>query len=167
MTAFIFDLNHISFASSNLNALFYLAVITAMTELIWLCGAQKKPILLGAGLIIFVPVFIYIYTAVLPAAPFPCHENKNVTIGEYVCGTEHYVLKKSPNLDLFEPGHAYTLYRSIKRYPVQKKIDRYVTPKGYYDSYINPKHQCLPDGVKVDLYVDDDYVLWSIGVGKR
>lgn len=167
LTAFIFDLNHISFASNNLNALLYLAVLTAMTELVWLCGAQKKSILLGAGLVVFVPLFIYIYAAALLIIPFPCHENKNVTIGKYICGSESYILKKSPKLDVFEPGHVYTLYRSIQRYPLEKRVDKYTTPKGYYDSYINPKHKCLPDGVKIDLYVDDDYVLWSLGVGKQ
>jgi len=167
LCAFIFDLNNVSFASDNINALLYLAVLTAMTELVWLCGAQKSKYLLGAALIIFVPLFISIYTTVLVIMPFPCHENKNVIIDKYTCASESYFLKKRPALDVFEPGHVYTLYRSVRRYPVVKKIDKYITPKGYYSAYINPTPQCLSDGVKIDLYVDDSYVLWSLGVGKR
>jgi len=159
---FIFDLNNFSFTSDTVNTLLYLSVLIAITELVWLCASKKNKYLLGAALTIFVPIFIFIYTTVLAITPFPCHENKNVTINKYTCASESYILKKRPNLDPFEPGHTYTLYRSIPRYPIVKRIDKYTTPKGFYSAHINPKQERLSDGIKIDLYVDDSYVLWSL-----
>jgi len=162
LTAFIFNLNNFLFSSDSFNALYYLVILTIMTELVWLCIAKKNRYLSSAALIIFIPVFISIYITVLVITPFPCHENKNVIINKYTCGSQSYVLKKRPSVDFFEPGHVYILYRSIKRYPIEKRVDKYVTPKGYYDACINPKHECLSNGIKIDLYVDDSYVLWSV-----
>jgi len=167
LCAFIFDLNKFSFVSGSLNVLLYLAVLTAITELVWLCAAKKSKILLGAALIISVPLFISIYISALVIIPFPCCGNKAVIVDKYNCASESYILKKRPAPDAPEPGHVYVLYRSVGRYPIVKRIDKYMTPKGYYNAYINPKPECLSDGIKIDLYAEDSYVLWSLGVGKR
>ena len=165
--AFIFDLNNVSFAANSLNALLYLVILTAMTELVWLCAAKKSKILLGAALVVFVPVFVSILISLLVIMPLPCHENKNVIVDKYTCASESYILKRRPSLDVYEPKHVYTLYRSIQNYPIVRKIDKYITPEGYFKAYINPRHQCFSDWIKIDLYAEDSYILWSLGVGKR
>jgi len=163
LVAFIFDLNNISFASDTLNSLFYLVVFVAISEIVWLCAAKKNKLLLGCALCVFAPLFIYLYAAALVILPFPCHEGKRAVVERYNCGSHSYILKKQPSLDVFQPGHVYILSRSTGSAQLQKRIDKYLTPKGYYDAYIAPRHECAADGIKIDLYVDDSYVLWSLG----
>ncbi|MCL2688303.1 MAG: hypothetical protein FWE57_00460 [Chitinispirillia bacterium] len=162
LIAFIFNINNVLFASDSLNGFLYIVFLTIITELLWLCGTKKNKLLTGTALLVFIPVFISTYASALVIIPFPCHENKNVIAGGYTCASGSYTLKKRQSLDVFEPGHVYTLYRSIKRYPIEKRVDKYTTPKGYHDAYINPKYECLSNGIQIDLYVDDSYVLWSV-----
>ncbi|MDR0306402.1 MAG: hypothetical protein LBI42_06135 [Chitinispirillales bacterium] len=162
-TAFIFDLNKIAFASDTVNSLSYLTILIALSEIVWICEAKKNRLLLGGALIVFAPLFIYVYTAAMVILPFPCHSSKNAVVDRFSCGSTAYVLRKRPSLDIFEPGHIYILCRAKGVGLFEKRVDRYTTPQGYYSACISPKHQCMADGIKIDLYVDNNYVLWSLG----
>jgi hypothetical protein len=161
LTAFIFDLNKVSFRAAALNAVFYSLVLVVISELLWICVRKKGRLLMGGALVVFVPFFVYVYLALLMLLPFPCHEDKKAIKGEFTCEEREYSLRKRLSFDIFNPAQIYILTRDIRRTPLLRQVDKFPAPKGYIEAEFTPIWQCRPDGVKVDLEIDG-YTLWSL-----
>jgi hypothetical protein len=161
LTAFIFDLNKVSFRVSPLNILFYSLILAVISELLWICARKKGRLLMGGALVIFVPFFVYAYFALLMLLPFPCHVDKKAIKGEFKCGEREYVLRKRLSFDVFNPAQVYILTRNLRRTPLLRQVDKFPAPKGYLEAEFTPIWQCHNDGVKVDLEIDG-YTLWSL-----
>jgi hypothetical protein len=165
LTAFIFDLNKVTFESDWMDIVFWSVILVAISELFWISVRKKSRLLLGGALVMFVPVFVYVYFALLMILPMPCHENQNEVVSGHDCGHASYVLKKRLSFDIFKPARVYTLIRDIKRWPIEMQVDKFPAPKGYIEAQFEPRWQCLSgkarNGVQVDLYIDG-YTLWSL-----
>ena len=161
LTAFIFDLNKVSFQASFLNAIFYALILAVISELLWICARKKGRLLMGGALVIFVPFFVYVYFALLMLLPFPCHADKKEIKGEFRCGDREYTLRKRLSFDIFNPAQIYVLTRDIRRTPLLRQTDKFPAPKGYIEAEFTPVWQCLDGGVQVDLFIDG-YTLWSL-----
>jgi len=161
LTAFIFDLNKVSFRTDLLNIIFYSLILVAISELLWICVRKKGRLLMGGALVIFIPFFVYAYVAVLMFLPFPCHVDKKEIAGEFQCGEREYILHKRLSFDIFNPAQVYILTRNLRRTPLLRQVDKFPAPKGYIEAEFIPRWQCLSGGVKVDLYIDG-YTLWSL-----
>jgi len=166
LAAFIFDLNKVSFRLDFLNVIFYSLVLVVMSELLWICVRKKGRLLMGGALVVFIPFFVYAYFAVLMLLPFPCHDDKNETAGEFRCGAGEYTLRKRLSFDIFNPAQVYILTRNIRRTPLLRQVDRFPAPRGYIEAEFITKWQCLDGGVRVDLYIDG-YTLWSLKDEKK
>jgi len=166
LTAFIFDLNKVSFRADWMNILFYSLILAMISELLWICARKNSKLLMGGALAVFVPVFVCAYFAAMTLLPFPCHEDKHETAGEFKCGAREYALRKRLSFDVFNPAQVYVLTREIRRTPLLRRVDEFPAPKGYIEAEFIPRWQCLKEGVRVDLYIDG-YTLWSLKDGPQ
>jgi len=163
LTAFIFDLNKASFRSDAVNAVMYFLVMVIIVEVFLICVRKKSKLLLGGALVLFVPVFLYVYAAFLLIVPLPCHHKSGGLASAYEeCGGKRYALAKRLSFDPLRPAWVYSLNRDIRRTPLKKQVDRYVTPNGYLEAGFSQKWRCLGDGrAQVELIVDG-YTLWVL-----
>jgi len=164
LMSFIFDLNKVSFRYDAVNAALYFLMMAIIVEALLICVRKKSRLLLGGALVMFVPVFLYLYAALLLVVPLPCHDRDGGgVIGVYdACGGKRYALAKRLSFDPFRPARVYGLYRDIRHTPLKKQVDRYVAPNGYLEASFSPQWSCLSGGrVKVELIVDG-YTLWVL-----
>jgi hypothetical protein len=163
LTAFILDLNKASFRSDAANLIFYTLILLSITEIFWVCVRKKSKLLLCGAFVGLVPVFFYVFAAVLLIVPLPCHEKSNELIDEYKnCSFGAYTLTKRLSFDPFNSAGVYVLARDIKKTPLKKQADKFPAPKGYVEAKFVPRWQCREDGrAKVELYIDG-YTLWGL-----
>jgi len=160
--AFILDLNRASFRSEALNCVLYLFILFALAEVFWICVRKKSRLLLGGAFVALVPVFLYVYAALLLTVPLPCHELRLGVAGRHICGTRDYALTRRLSFDPFAPAQVYILNRDIRHTPLKRQLDKYRAPKGYIEANFAPQWECKADGkAKVDLYIDG-YTLWTL-----
>jgi len=160
--AFILDLNKASFRSDVANAVFYLFILFALSEVFWICVRKRSRLLLSGAFVALVPVFLYVYAALLLTVPLPCHDLRREFLGEHECGVWDYALRKRLSFDPFTPAQVYILTKDIRRTPFKRQIDRFTAPKGYIEAQLVPQWECKADGrVKVNLDIDG-YTLWSL-----
>jgi hypothetical protein len=160
---FIFDLNKISFRSNVVNAILYFFVMVIIVEVVLICVRKRSRLLLGGAFVLLVPVFLYVYAALLLIVPLPCHDRGGGVVGTYeACGGKRYVLTKRLSFDPLKPTRVYGLNRDIRYTPLKKQVDRYSAPKSYLEAEFSPQWQCLSDGrARADLVVDG-YTLWTL-----
>ncbi len=92
LTLFIFDLNKVSFRSNAVNAVMYFFVLVIIVEAVLICVRKKSILLFGGAFVLLVPVFLYVYAALLLIVPLPCHEGSVGIAGTYeACGGHRYV----------------------------------------------------------------------------
>jgi len=161
LTAFIFDLNRVSFRADFLNIIFYSLILAVISELLWICARKKSRLLMGGALVIFVPIFVYTYLAVLMLMPFPCHADRNGIIGNFQCDAREYTLRRRLSFDIFNPAQVYILTRNLRRTPLLRQIDKFPAPSGYMEAEFTPQWQCSDSGVRAGLYIDG-YTLWTL-----
>ncbi|MCL2182505.1 MAG: hypothetical protein FWB85_03430 [Chitinispirillia bacterium] len=163
LTSFILDLNKCSFRYGAVNVALWLLILLSITEIFWTCVRKKSKLLLTGAFVGLVPVFLYVYAAVLLVCPLPCHERQGELIDEYKsCSYGTYTLTKRLSFDPFNPAQVYVLYRDIKNTPLRKQVDKFPAPKGYIEARFSPKWECRADGRgRVCLYIDG-YTLWSL-----
>jgi len=163
LTMFILDLNKASFRSDAVNAVMYLLVMVIIVEVVLICVRKKSRLLLGGALVLFVPVFLYVYAALLLIVPLPCHDRSAGVVGTYeACGGKRYVLTKRLSFDPLKPARVYGLNREIRHTPLKKQVDKFSAPKGYIEAEFSPLWSCLSDGrAKAELVVDG-YTLWTL-----
>jgi len=158
---FVFDLNKVSFRHSAVNAVLYILTLVIIVEAVLICVRKKSKLLLGGAFMLFVPVFLYVYAALLLIVPLPCHNKSGGTAVEYdACGGKRYTLAKRLSFDPFKPAWVYSLDRDIRHTPLKKQVDKYVTPNGYLEAGFSQRWRCLGDGrAQVEMIVDG-YTLW-------
>jgi len=160
---FVFDLNNISFRYNAVNAVIYLLVLIIIVEAVLNCVRKKSRLLLGGALALFVPVFLYVYAALLLIVPLPCHNNSGGVVNVYEeCGGKRYVLAKRLTFDPFRPAWVYGLNRDIRHTPLKKQVDKYVTPNGYLEAGFSQQWRCLGDGRAQVGLIADGYTLWVL-----
>jgi hypothetical protein len=160
--AFILDLNKASFRSDVANAVFYLFILFALSEVFWICVRKRSRLLLSGAFVALVPVFLYAYAAFLLTVPLPCHDLRTEVFDEYKCGAGDYTLTKRLSFDPFAPAQVYILTKDIRYTPLKRQIDRYPAPKGYIEAQFVPQWECTAGGkAKVNLHIDG-YTLWSL-----
>jgi hypothetical protein len=162
LTAFIFDLNKVTFRSDIADAVFWSLILIALSELFWAVVRKESRLLLGGALVLFVPVFVYVYFALLMLLPLPCHDNMKAVIGSGECGAAQYTVKKRLSFDIFKPAQILVLVRDVKSVPfLEKQVDKYQAPKGYMEAAFTPQWRCEEDGAFADLVVDGG-IVWSL-----
>jgi hypothetical protein len=163
LMAFIFDLNKVSFRHAAADAALYFLIMVIIVEIILICVRKKSLLLIGGAFVLLVPVFLYVYAALLLIVPLPCHEKSGGVVGVYeACGGKKYVLVNRPSFDPFKPARVYSLNKEIRYTPLKKQVDRYTPPKGYIEARLYPQWQCLGDGrANADLIVDG-YTIWTL-----
>jgi len=162
LMTFIFDLNKASFRSDIVNAIQYLLVLVIIVEIVLICVRKKSKLLLGGAFVLFVPVFLYVYSALLLIVPLPCHDKRGEIVSVYEdCVGKKYTLAKRLSFDPFRPAWVYGLNKDIRRTPLKKQVDKYVTPNGYLESGFSQQWRCVGDRAQVELNVDG-YTLWVL-----
>jgi len=160
---FIFDLNKVSFRSDVVNAIMYLSAMVIIVELVLICVRKKSKLLLGGAFVLFVPVFLYLYAALLLIVPLPCHDRGDGVVGTYeACGGKRYVLTKRLSFDPMKPARVYGLNREIRNTPLKKQVDKFTAPNGYIEAVFSPLWHCLSDGRATAELVVDGYTLWTL-----
>ena len=161
---FILDLNKASFRSNIVNAALYILVLVIIVEIVLICVRKKSKLLLGGALVLFVPVFLYVYSALLLIVPLPCHNNSGDVASVYEsCDGKRYALVKRWTFDPFRPAWVYGLNKDIRHTPLKKQVDKYITPSGYLEAGFSQRWRCAGDGgrASVELIVDG-YTLWVL-----
>jgi len=160
LTVFIFDLNKVSFRSAAVNAALYFLLMAIIVEVVLICVRKRSKLLLGGAFVLLVPVFLYLYAALLLIVPLPCHGG---VVSTYeACGGKRYALAKRLTFDPLRPAWVYGLNRDIRHTPLKKQTDRYITPNGYLEAGFSQRWRCLGDGrAQVELVVDG-YTLWVL-----
>lgn len=163
LTAFILDLNKATFRSEAANVILYALILLSLTEIYWFCVRKKSKLLMTGAFVALVPIFLYVYAALLLIFPLPCHENRDELVDEYKsCSFGAYTLTKRLSFDPFSPAQVYVLHRDIRNTPLKKQVDKFPAPRGYIEAKFVPRWQCRDDGrAKVSLYIDG-YTLWSL-----
>ena len=163
LTAFIFDLNNVKFRSEIANFVFYLLILVTVSETFWACVRKNSKILLSGALVMLIPVFIYVYAAMLLILPLPCHENRSELVSGYAgCDFGNYTVRKRLSFDPFSPAMLYTLSRNIRKTPLRKQVDKFTAPRGYVEAAFAPEWQCRADGKAKALLFIDGYLLWTL-----
>lgn len=165
LTAFIFDLNEVSFRSTLHNALWYALLLFMMCEILWICVRKNSKPLTCAAIVILPPILLVLYVAFLSAAPFICHDDAHELISEYRdCGGMTYTLVKRNSFDPFDAAPVYTLYRDLRNTPFKRRVDRYSTKVRYYETKFGIQWECRgggSEGAMVHLVAHYE-TIWSL-----
>jgi hypothetical protein len=163
LTLFIFDLNKVSFRHNAVNAVMYFFVTVIIVEAVLICVRKKSVLLLGGAFVMLVPVFLYVYAALLLIVPLPCHKKSGGILGTYeACGGHKYALTKRLSFDPLKPTQVYSLNKDIRHTPLKKQVDKYSAPSGYLEASFHPQWRCLSDGRAQAELIVDGYTLWVL-----
>ncbi|MDG5814846.1 hypothetical protein QA601_07150 [Chitinispirillales bacterium ANBcel5] len=161
-TAFIFDLSGLSFSNLYLFSVFTMVVLFVLSELFWylhkkLTNLKVKIVFTIVGLSAFV-VFVIPWAGAfsIPHATFP-----QTAVKYYEVENSEFVVRQRLRRNLFDLSHHFTLRRSIPFLPLEKKLDSYSSPEGYFDSVYKFLGTESSEGVHIIIVADED-TLWTV-----
>jgi hypothetical protein len=163
LTAFIFDLNRVTFRYEAANAALCLSVMLIIVELVLICVRKRSRFLLVGAFALLVPVFLYACAGFLLNVSLPCHEDGGSVLSRYDgCAGKRYEVFRRLSFDPFRPARVYSLGRDIRYTPLRKEVDRFTAPDGYLEARFSTRWECAQGGcAKVDLTVNG-YALWTL-----
>ena len=163
--AFVLDLNHVSFRNGTIDTVFLMLVCFVVAEFFWNIRLVAKGKQFSVLLIIAICLYGAYYRHWIAAGPpnAPKLWNPVVMSAFKAENAEYRVLEQ----DLFDRRHPAREIRLLKKagfLPLEKQINAYRTPEGFYLTPFSCKWSITPVGVRADIY-DKDRKEWTLGEG--
>lgn len=165
VAAFTLDLFHVSFSNGMVNTGSRMFVCFMVAELFWNIGRLAKGKLLTVLAIVALCLYGAYFHRWIAAGPAKGRELwAPVVASSFKVDNIEYRVIDSDRFDRRRPSREITLVKQTGRFPLEKLINAYRTPEGYYKTAITYKWSISPLGVRLDL-CDKNNKLRTMGEG--
>jgi hypothetical protein len=166
--AFFLNLTGRSFKNDYIDKALYLSVALILLEIFWLLFydlRQKRKVLFRIFSTIALILFITGFWKWLSVGPTHFERFWITGIsGVFQNKSVNYYIKEYDNCSFIHPTRLIALSKSVKWSPLEKKVNSYQTPEGYYNTPFDYKWSKTYQGIRVDIKDKSD-TLWTLGEG--